>query len=935
MTSIRHSCYPEKPCISRFVAPWDTSGWYAAGKALGIGTTIYTNAPVHVLALPQAYVGADYIRMFDSESEGFDDKQEVCFRAERDVIVGVAMPPMGAYPEWLKDYQKTEECLVTELGAWPVYERGFSSGDLVVIPGMEGEGHHDFPMIRPVRQEACAPLPFVPWESVRLPSLPERKYASLLAEVFPDAQSLAHYETQGCAWVGGAKRGIRVAGRFACRASSLTDRFVLIAAVSFDMESHGRLALLSEKKSPLFSLPLSPSADGDTLAIRLIVNVSEGTIKVWLNNRFAHQAPLTLSETLGFVAFEAEKGALTLHHLYLQDDTEIYAAYEDMASMSREMTVITGHARRVPFPFEERGSVELGGNTAVQYGFPAMEKCFTIETKVRCETEDFCLVPVLIDENGAPLLKIALYRNNLYATNGAVWRRLIGEETDWMYYPCGNWLLISVKVHPRQGTYDLFVDGARRAAGFSLDHGAKAVCSAGFFCDAESKLYVERIRIYDDADFSRGMLPSAPLMDVRRFGAVGDGVTMDTAAIQAAVDAASPVGGTVYLANGVYLSGSISLRSDITFWVDPTAVLLGMQDHAQYPLYQPGTSLCAVRQLGRGLLYGEKLHNVRITGGGMLDGNGLYRFKENDPVLNRPERSRPCMIYLTYSSEITIENINFRRSCFWTLVPLSCRNVLLRHLNLDCMYTPNRDGIDPVDVCDMTIYDCAIMAGDDGLCFKSSDPFGCRRIDVHDLMIQSLASGIKFGTDTYDSLTDTTVTDCSIKNVNRCGISLEAVDGAEVSRVLFDRIDMVDVGAPAYVVVGRRNRVPRGNAPIRHAAIDGVLFRRLRFEKPYLFSYSRWIHEVMVVGQSENQPVRNVCFRDCFFGLPGGCADRPDKPGVIDDQYPEYDSHGMSAGSAFTARYTENFTVENLTLTLEKPDQRPALAVFDSPSSGA
>ena len=87
------------------------------------------------------------------------------------------------------------------------------------------------------------------------------------------------------------------------------------------------------------------------------------------------------------------------------------------------------------------------------------------------------------------------------------------------------------------------------------------------------------------------------------------------------------------------------------------------------------------------------------------------------------------------------------------------------------------------------------MAGDDGLCFKSSDPVGCYNIDVWDMMIQSLASGIKFGTDTYYCLKNAHISDCAIKNVNRCGISLETVDGAEVENVTFERIDMTDVGA--------------------------------------------------------------------------------------------------------------------------------------------
>lgn len=95
------------------------------------------------------------------------------------------------------------------------------------------------------------------------------------------------------------------------------------------------------------------------------------------------------------------------------------------------------------------------------------------------------------------------------------------------------------------------------------------------------------------------------------------------------------------------------------------------------------------------------------------------------------------------------------------------------------------------------------MAGDDGLCFKSSDPVGCYNIDVWDMMIQSLASGIKFGTDTYYCLKNAHISDCAIKNVNRCGISLETVDGAEVENVTFERIDMTDV-ARLYISLWAR-----------------------------------------------------------------------------------------------------------------------------------
>jgi hypothetical protein len=245
------------------------------------------------------------------------------------------------------------------------------------------------------------------------------------------------------------------------------------------------------------------------------------------------------------------------------------------------------------------------------------------------------------------------------------------------------------------------------------------------------------------------------------------------------------------------------------------------------------------------------------------------------------------------------------------------------------MNTPNRDGIDPVDCRDMTIRRCNIMAGDDGLCFKSSDAFGCENIDVSDLLIQSLASGIKFGTDTYYSLKNARIRRCAIKNVNRCGISLETVDGAQVSDVIFEEIDRTDVGAPVYITVGKRERCPRNGHQPRKSGIDGVQFIRLRFDRAYPFSFTKDIREVMIVGQSEEQFIRNVTFTDCYFELPGGFTHVPEVPTPIDRKYPEYDQHGLANGYAFAIRFAENVKLQDCRVVLDNPDVRPFAAYSD------
>ena len=222
----------------------------------------------------------------------------------------------------------------------------------------------------------------------------------------------------------------------------------------------------------------------------------------------------------------------------------------------------------------------------------------------------------------------------------------------------------------------------------------------------------------------------------------------------------------------------------------------------------------------------------------------------------------------------------------------------------------------------MTIYGCNIMAGDDGLCFKSSDLYGCKNIDVYDMSIQSLASAIKFGTDTYYSLENLKVRDVFVKNVNRCAVSLESVDGAVVKNVFFDRIDVTDAAAPVYIVTGIRNRLPKGVTDVRVSRMKGVTFKNVNARSPRTFGHPLPISETLVVAQSENNPIENVTFCDWNIEVLGGQEKKNNEPLPIDNKYPEFDRHGLSDGFAFTFRYVKGIKISNVIVSKIQEDDR-------------
>ncbi|MBQ0125449.1 MAG: hypothetical protein KBS59_03890, partial [Clostridiales bacterium] len=146
---IRH--LPKTPVTSRFVSPWDTSGWYSVLPDFDAGKKVYSNCDLCVKDCPAELVGADYIMTFNSNADGFDDKQEVDFYVERDALVSVCIDTrIGEMPDFTKDFSQKEDALVLDDGTrYLVFEKKYFDGDEVHIPGISGECNHFIVAIRP------------------------------------------------------------------------------------------------------------------------------------------------------------------------------------------------------------------------------------------------------------------------------------------------------------------------------------------------------------------------------------------------------------------------------------------------------------------------------------------------------------------------------------------------------------------------------------------------------------------------------------------------------------------------------------------------------------------------------------------------------------------------------------------------------------------
>ena len=259
---------------------------------------------------------------------------------------------------------------------------------------------------------------------------------------------------------------------------------------------------------------------------------------------------------------------------------------------------------------------------------------------------------------------------------------------------------------------------------------------------------------------------SAKTYDVKDYGAVGDGVAKDTAAIQKAVDACCAAGGgTVEVPPGVYLSGTIYLKSHVDFHIGPGATIKGSPDRADYnalDAFPQNSASKTEDNSGCHLILCVEQKNVTLRGPGTIDGNGTVFMLKPDGKHYRMEDMpwRPSqMVDFVECEDVRVQDLRLRNSPFWSLLLHGCTHVFVRGLDVgtgrtwhsadDC-YIYQGDGID-VDCCQhVSISDCHIRESDDGITLRANGrklkrPQDTRYVTINNCTVSSSSCAFRFG----------------------------------------------------------------------------------------------------------------------------------------------------------------------------------------------
>ncbi|WP_445737872.1 glycoside hydrolase family 28 protein [Mariniflexile sp.] len=456
-------------------------------------------------------------------------------------------------------------------------------------------------------------------------------------------------------------------------------------------------------------------------------------------------------------------------------------------------------------------------------------------------------------------------------------------------------------------------------------------CSQKTSWDKELEVTLNKIADSLSLNIKEWKVPER-VLKVEDFGAVADGETINTLAIQKAIDTCSAFGGGVVLfSKGDYATGTIVMKSNVMLEISEEAKILGSLNLDDYPpkIEALKSIMSEMYIFQQSLIYAEKVTNIGIRGKGEIYFRGE---KEN---FSGPETQglivgRPLGIRMIECKNIVVKDILLRNSAAWMQNYLYCENLIFDGMKVINHANFNNDGLDPDGCKNVIVRNCFINAEDDAMCLKGASNRLSENILIENSTFITTCNALKIGTDTQGSFKNIIARNLVLGGIPdsleslmgreaSTGITLATVDGGNVENILISDITINQSRSPIFLRIGDRGRVMKGVKKPAPGYLKKIIIRDVKGEKNF--------RQGSLISGVSGHPVEDVIIKNVNLSMEGGGTTQMAEATVVEDEGGYPDAHQFSREGlpsyGFYIRHAKNIVLENVNISPKTEDARP------------
>jgi len=423
---------------------------------------------------------------------------------------------------------------------------------------------------------------------------------------------------------------------------------------------------------------------------------------------------------------------------------------------------------------------------------------------------------------------------------------------------------------------------------------------------------------------------SAKDYDIREFGAVSDAKTVNTKAIQAAIDACTNNGGgTVLLSGGgKFMTGTIFLKSNVTLRIDNGTTLLGSNKIDDYATNTHKNMYRGEPHMDRCLIFAQEAKSVAIEGYGVIDGNGHPEFFSN-------KSGRPMLIRFLNCSDIHVNDITLLNPAAWTSAWLYCNNISVNGITIVSRSNANGDGLDFDGCTNVRVTNSNFDNSDDCICLQTSRPDKpCRNVVVSNCIFTTKWGGMRIGLLSRGNIESVTVTNCTFRDIQDSGLKIQQNEGGEMKNLTFSNLVMENVPRPIFMTFCQQRActdTPEGELePLKrmhHMMFSNIVIDNSKGDK----------NSAILFTGFPGHYIEDICMKDIQFVVSGGgtIEDAANvnltelTPEALEGKWPEFKRIGTLPAFGVYARHINGLVMDNVSIKTIGSDARKPYILND------